>query len=241
MKTIIIIQARMGSSRLPGKVLKELGDTIVLDYDVSRCREIQPIHDVIVATSLLSQDDTIEEWCTKNDVAVFRGSEHDVLSRYYECAKLYNPDHVIRVTSDCPFVDYKFANSIVKHMQQNPVDVARIEGDLPRGLAIEMLSFDALEYIHRNGHEPRHREHVTYYAYEYADQFTSTWISAPVSMRHPQLRITLDTKEDYALCRAIAENFVGDKLISSQQVVDYLLENPEIAKLNAHIQQKPVI
>ncbi|MED4730251.1 glycosyltransferase family protein [Aneurinibacillus migulanus] len=241
MKTIIIMQARMGSSRLPGKVLKKLGDTVVLDYDLSRCRQMKPVEDVIVATSTLDQDEPIVDWCRENNVSCFRGSEADVLSRYYECARLYHPDYVIRVTSDCPFVDYDFANSIIAAMKENPTDIVRVEGRLPRGLVVEMVSFRALEYMYYHGHEPRHREHVTYYAYEFPEVFTSTTVQVPASMNHPQLRITLDTEEDYALCRAIARHFAGDKLVHSQQVVDYLLAYPDVAKLNAHIQQKPVI
>ncbi|GEN36196.1 cytidylyltransferase domain-containing protein [Aneurinibacillus danicus] len=240
MKTLVIMQARMGSSRLPGKVLKPLGDTVVLDYDVSRCRQMN-VDDVIVATSTLPQDDAIVRWCEENKVTYFRGSEDDVLSRYYECAKQYQPDYVIRVTSDCPFVDYHLANDIITAMQANPSDIVLVEGELPRGLVVEMISFAALEYIYHNGHEPRHREHVTYYAYEYPEQFKATYVKVPDAMRHPELRITLDTEEDYALCRAIANHFLGNKIVPAQEVVDYLLEHPEVAQLNAHIQQKPVV
>src|SRR5690625_2463196 len=103
MKTIVIIQARMGASRLPGKVLKPLGATDVLTYVTSRCRQIKGIEGVIVATSTLKQDDAIEAWCKENDITVCRGSEDDVLDRYVQCAKKYNPGYVMRVTADCPF------------------------------------------------------------------------------------------------------------------------------------------
>lgn len=241
MKTIIIIQARMGSSRLPGKILKPLGKTTVLDYVVSRCREVKGIEDVIVATSTLPQDDALEKWCQDNQVPYFRGSEDDVLSRYYECAKQYNPDYVIRVTSDCPFVDYEMASEIVQSMKNQPADYVKVEGELPRGLVVEMFSIKALEYIHQHGHEPKHREHVTYYGYEFAEKFNVTTYGAPRKIQHPQLRITLDTEEDYQLLVAVANHFPGDTFVSSQKVVDFLINNPEIAKINAHIEQKPVI
>lgn len=241
MKTIIIIQARMGSSRLPGKILKPLGDTVVLDYDVSRCRQIKPVEDVIIATSTLEQDTPIIDWCEKNNVTWFRGSENDVLSRYYECARQYNPDYVIRVTSDCPFVDYHLANEIIQAMFSNPADIVLVEDGLPRGLVVEMISFEVLNYMYKNSHKQRHREHVTYYAYEFPEKFRSTTIQIPEAMRHPELRITLDTLEDYALCQAIAKHFKGDKLVPAQDVVNYLLAHSEVVKLNAHIKQKPVI
>lgn len=241
MKTVIIIQARMGSSRLPGKILKPLGDSVVLDYVVSRCNQVGNVEKVIVATSTLPQDDAVEQWCLQNDVPCFRGSEDDVLARYYECARLYELDYVIRVTADCPFVDYELANEVIAEMEKNPADIVLLKGRLPRGLAVEMISFSALESIYNNGHELRHREHVTYYAYEYPEQFQSTKLTVPIEKQHSELRITLDTEEDYQLCRAVAEHFHGEKLISSQEVVKFLLEHPEIAKLNAHIEQKPVI
>lgn len=240
LKTIIIIQARMGSSRLPEKVLKPLGNSVVLDYVVSRCREVSDVDEVIVATSTLSQDDAIESWCRENKVAYFRGSEDDVLSRYYECAKQYEPDYVIRVTSDCPFVDYDMANEIIATMKQSPADYVKVHGKLPRGLVVEMFAFKALSYIYEHGKEPRHREHVTYYGYEYADEFQVTTYNAPQSIQQPKLRITLDTEEDYKLCQAIANHFNGDKLVSSEKVVEFLLANPTVANINAHIEQKPV-
>lgn len=241
MKTIIIIQARMGSTRLPGKILKPLGDSVVLDYVVSRCNQVKNVDKVIVATSTLSQDDAVEQWCLKNNVDCFRGSEEDVLARYYECAVQFQPDYVIRVTADCPFVDYELANDVIAEMEKNPADIMLLNGSLPRGLAVEMIAFSALEYIYKNGHEPRHREHVTYYAYEYPQLFQATTVTVPVEKRHPELRITLDTEKDYQLCQAIANHFQGDKLVSSQTVVNFLVEHPEVAKLNAHIEQKPVV
>lgn len=241
MRTILIIQARMGASRLPGKVLKTLGDTVVLDYVVSRCRSIQGVDEVIVATSTLPGDDAIQKWCEENKVPYYRGSETDVLSRYYECASSYQPDYVIRVTADCPFVDYELADQIIAAMREKPSDIVRVQGELPRGLVVEMVSFAALEYMYRNGKEDRHREHVTYYAYEYPEKFTSATIHPPAEICHPELRITLDTDEDYQLCQAIAAHFAGDKQVSTREAVRYLLSHPEVAALNAHIEQKPVV
>lgn len=241
MKNLVVIQARMGSSRLPGKVLKPLGNSVVLDYVVSRCRKIKNVDHVIVATSLLKQDQPIVDWCNANRVSCFRGSEDDVLSRYFECAKPYRPDYVIRVTADCPFVDYELADQIIETMQQHPSDVAIVKGELPRGLVVEMVSFRALDYIHQHGQEPRHREHVTYYAYEHPEEFKNTVVYAPRSLCCPELRITLDTEDDYRLCTSIADHFGGDQLVPSQKVVDFLLETPMVADLNAHVKQKPVI
>ncbi|EGQ27055.1 spore coat polysaccharide biosynthesis protein SpsF [Sporosarcina newyorkensis 2681] len=239
MKTIVIIQARMGSTRLPGKIVKPLGTTDVLTYVTSRCQQIKHIEDVIVATSTLLQDDAVETWCQKNGVTCFRGSEEDVLDRFVQCAKLYNPDYVMRVTADCPFVDYELASAIVEMMEYERKDLVSLAGNLPRGLAVELLSYQSLLTIHEKGHEPRHREHVTYYANEYEEEFTRAIYKVPSNRLYPELRITLDTEEDYALCLAIANHF-KDELIPSEEVIQFLLDHPEIAKLNAYIEQKSV-
>lgn len=240
MKTITIIQARMGSTRLPEKILKPLGDLDVLTYVTSRCKQIIGVQEIIVATSTLRQDDAIEAWCTEHDIACFRGSEDDVLSRYVNCAKQYEPDYVMRVTSDCPFVDYELATEMVKLMKKEQKDIMLLEGELPRGLAVELISYRALLKIDEIGQEPRHREHVTFYAYEFSEQFDAASIKVPTNLQASHLRITLDTEDDYVVIKAVADYF-QDPLISSLAVIDYLKETPEVSKLNAHIEQKPVI
>lgn len=239
MKTIIIIQARMGSSRLPGKVVKPLPPADVLTYVTSRCRQICGVDEVIVATSNLSKDNAVENWCKEHGVACFRGSEEDVLDRYVQAAKPYNPDYVMRVTADCPFVDFTMASEIVELMENERLDIVNLKGKLPRGLAVELISYKALLYIHKHGQESRHREHVTYYAYENKEEFRHALYQIPENRLHPELRITLDTEEDYALCMAVVDHFENE-LVPSEEVVQYLLDHPEVAKLNAHIEQKPV-
>ena len=240
MEVITIIQARMGSTRLPGKILKPLGDLDVLSYNVERCRAIKGVSEVIVATSYLLQDDEIATWCEKNGVKCFRGSEDDVLERYVQCAQAYNPDYIMRVTSDCPFVDFEMASEIVELMERERKDIIILEGELPRGLAVELISYEALLRINEQGKEPRHREHVTYYAYEFKEQFETIIYKTPLNRRAPELRITLDTEEDYNLLVEVANHF-NDPLISSAEVIEFLKNTPNVASINAHIEQKPVV
>jgi len=240
MKTIAIIQARMGSSRLPGKILMPLGDHNNLYYVTSRCKAITGVDEVIVATSSLTQDDAVEAWCQEQGVTCFRGSEEDVLSRYIDAAAPYGPDYVMRVTADCPFVDVEMAEQMLALAKINKVDIVDLGATLPRGLAVEVIAYGALQYIDKHGQESRHREHVTYYAYEYKQLFTRATYQPPANRLHPELRITLDTEEDYALISHVAK-FFNDPHISSQEVIAYLLEHPHIAKLNAHVEQKPVV
>lgn len=240
MKTMVIIQARMGSSRLPGKILMPLGSTDNLTYVTERCKKIDGVSKVLVATSSLSQDDAVEKWCENHQISCYRGSEEDVLDRFIQAAKLYEPDYVIRVTADCPFVDYEMASDMVALMKKEQVDIIDLEGQLPRGLAVEVISYKALQYIDEKGHENRHREHVTYYAYEFKEQFTRVSYVADEMRNEPPLRITLDTVADYELLSKVASHF-DDVFVSSVDVIKYLIEHPEVAKINAHIEQKPVV
>ncbi|MGE7090239.1 cytidylyltransferase domain-containing protein [Lysinibacillus sp. NPDC048646] len=240
MKTIVIIQARMGSTRLPGKILKPLGESEVLTYVTKRCLQINGVQDVIVATTASTQDDAIVSWCLEHNIKCFRGSENDVLSRFVDCANEYEPDYVMRVTSDCPFVDYEMASEMIAIMSKERKDIVLVDGELPRGLAVELISYSSLLKINEIGQEQRHREHVTYYAYEFKEQFEAITYKVPVNRRAPDLRITLDTDPDYELIRVVAGYF-NDPLVSSVAVIDYLKGIPEVAKLNAHIEQKPVI
>ncbi|MFD2671963.1 cytidylyltransferase domain-containing protein [Marinicrinis sediminis] len=236
---LIIIQARMGSSRLPGKVLKSLGQTSILDHVVQRCRQING-DAVILATSVLPADDAISSWCQMNQVACFRGSEEDVLSRYAACAELYQPNWVIRVTADCPFLDVQLANKMMGVLAHTDADLISLDRDLPRGLAVEVMRYSALLAVHERGTEARHREHVTYYAYEHPEQFKLAYVHVPDVLHHPHLRMTVDTVEDYQLCQTLAQHIPDIVQVPSAQIVQYLLEHPEVARLNAHIQQKPV-
>jgi spore coat polysaccharide biosynthesis protein SpsF len=240
MKTIAIIQARMGSSRLPGKILMPLGDHNNLYYVTSRCMSIAGVDEVIVATSTLQQDDAVEQWCHGQGIACYRGSEEDVLSRYIGASEDYQPNYVIRVTADCPFVDVEMAEQMLQLAQAQQVDIVDLGSVLPRGLAVEVVTYSALQLIDSHGREPRHREHVTYYAYEYKHLFARATYQPPHNRLYPELRITLDTEDDYALISHIAEHF-NDPHISSQEVIAYLLKNPHIAALNAHVEQKPVL
>ena len=243
MKTLLIIQARMGSTRLPGKVLSPLGHATVLDYVLERSREIVGVSEVCVATSTLPGDAAIVRFCAERAVRCVRGSETDVLARFCDAARLYDPQCVVRVTADCPFLDIELANRAVQAMDSAPVDLVRVvEGEqLPRGLLVEAFSYAALQWMNLHTTQARHREHVTYYMYEYPKDFRFGYIAAPVQLHHPELRLTVDTPEDLALARRVADAFAGDALVPARRIVQWLLEHPDIAALNAHVQQAPVV
>lgn len=240
MKVIAILQARMGSTRLPGKVLLPFGRTNVLDYAVSRCQAAKGIDQVIVATSEKKVDNQIVEWCNKNGIEVYQGSEEDVLSRYFECAKQYKADYVIRALGDCPFFHYELADTVIEQTIRVQGDIAIYNDPIPLGLGVEIISSSALSYIYSHGKEDYHREHVTYYAYENRGLFKQVNVETPEYVLDKDVRLTLDTQEDYQLLSLIATYFADDKFKATPAILNYLEENIELTMINQHIEQKKV-
>ncbi len=207
MRNVAIVQARMGSSRLPGKVLKKLAGRPVLDHVVSRVKSATRVNTVIVATSTEPQDDAIEEYCSSKEWSVFRGSETDVLSRFAAATETAGAEIVIRVTSDCPFFspfvldemleDFEFENT--DYMSTNyPVR------SFPVGLDCEVMRAEALMIAAVEANDPYDREHVTPFLYHHPERFIVKGYRCPSDLH--DVRVTLDTLEDHQrLAELIAE------------------------------------
>ena len=172
MKIGAIIQARMGSTRLPEKVMKNLQGKTVLEHVIERVKQSKLIDEIIIATTTHERDAVIEAEALRCGVKSFRGSEDDVLSRYYYAAKENNIDVVVRITSDCPLIDPEIIDNIVIFYENNNYDIVTNAGSdvanrtYPRGLDVEIFSFDILENAYNNASEKYQREHVTPYIYE---------------------------------------------------------------------------
>ena len=245
-RVVAIIQARMGSTRLPGKILKPLGDKSVLAHVVSRVQTMAGINDVVVATTSSAIDDFVVREAKRCGVIVFRGSEGDVLDRYYHAAASSNAEVVVRVTSDCPLIDVNLGQNIISeflHCLDSLHPLAylsnTVERSFPRGFDTEVFSFTALEAAWRNARTPAEREHVTPYLYRHPELFRQKQYRQVVDQSH--FRLTLDTPEDYALLKAIFEA-LGSKSqpITGSAVLQYLEAHPEIVAINAAIAQKPL-
>lgn len=200
----IIIQARMGSTRLPGKVLKPIAGKALLDHVLGRVALLQHPCEVIVATSCLPMDNYIEHHCISNEVSVFRGSEADVLDRYYQCAREKSFNHVVRLTADNPFTDAEELQRLIELHLIEHNDYSHSFNAMPLGVGAEIFSFEALEISAKEGNKPNHREHVNEYIQEHHENFKiGTLTVAP--MKHcPNLRLTVDTIEDYERACMIA-------------------------------------
>lgn len=198
MNVVTIIQARMGSTRLPGKVLLPLGADTVLGHVVRRVRSARRSGLVIVATSDSSRDDAVAAECNRIGVPCFRGSETDVLDRYYACAReCGGAEVIVRVTADCPLVDPEMLDATVdRHVSRNADYV--LFTDLPVGTAAETLSMEALEFSWQNATAPGDREHVVTYIQGVQAPYKVLMIFAPdPELRRPDIRLTLDTAADY--------------------------------------------
>lgn len=200
MKNLIFLQARMGSSRLPGKTLKLLNGKPLIEYVVKRL-SISEI-DVVVLTSNLEKDDILKKWCNDNNVKCFRGSEDNVLERYYEAAKFYKADNIIRATGDNPLVEPYFTKNLLKkHIEYN-VDYSsnksEIGSNLPDGLGVEIFTFEALEISYKSSNQPHHFEHVNEYILENKDKFKIyKACNCGGFIDKSNIRLTVDTKEDF--------------------------------------------
>jgi spore coat polysaccharide biosynthesis protein SpsF len=244
LKVVAIIQARMGSTRLPGKVLRVLANKTVLAHVIRRVQSAQNIAEVVVATTESSNDDAIVKEARLCGASVFRGSENDVLSRYFGAAKQTNADLVVRVTSDCPLLDPDVLREMVAHFHQLSAQGRHVDylsntlaRSYPRGLDIEIFTFDALDRAQREANSASEREHVTPYIYHHPDYFRITNFAQPLDQS--QHRWTLDTEEDWLLLRAIfsACPDIGDNF-ATNRVLQFLAANPEVRQLNEHIAQK---
>lgn len=234
MKTVAIIQARMGSTRLPGKVMKNLFGKTVLAHVIERVKSAGV--EVIIATTDKPDDAVIETEALKNGAKVFRGSEDDVLSRYYYAAIKANAELVVRVTSDCPLYDGELLKDMLSYYNSEDYLSNTIERRFPRGLDTEIFTFAALEKCQKEANEKPQREHVTPYIYQNPDKFTIRHYKRQPNLS--ALRWTLDTEEDWQMIYEVYKALYKGEIFSTVEVVNFLEKHPEIASLNAHIEQK---
>lgn len=218
----IVLQARMGSTRLPGKVLMSLGGTTMLGWIVQRLRDLP--WTLVVATSNKMQNDAIVRQCKQMDVQYFRGSETDVLDRYYQCACENRFEHIVRLTADNPFTDIEELRRLIEQHLIQHNDYTHSFGSLPLGVGAEIFSFAALEKSVREGHAPNHREHVNEYIQENPDLFKIGVLETPAAKRCPDLRLTVDTEEDYRRACAIAGH-APDRLIRTEDAIKLCLHS----------------
>lgn len=241
-KVVAIIQARMASSRLPGKVLADLGDQPVLAWMVRRAQRARLVDKVVVATTSDPSDDPVVAFCEQQGCASFRGDMHDVLDRYYQAARQHGADVIVRLTGDCPLIDTGMLDDNIQTFlgADPPLDFAAnrlpMARTVPIGLDTEICTFAALETAWREAEQPHQREHVMPYFYEHVARFRILHIEHKPNYGH--LRWTIDTPEDLALLRRIVAHFEGRDDFSWLEVIALFEQHPELVKLNEQVRHK---
>ena len=191
------LQARMGSTRLPGKVMMPIQGQTILERAIRRLRAAPVVDDVAVLTTCLDQDDVVVEEACRLGARIHRGPEQDVLARFHEAAQKFQPDIIIRATADNPLIDIGSIERIVDALLWGGLDWC-LENDLPYGTATEAFTTKALNIVHAKATETRHREHVTLYIKEHPEEFRVSLLVPPDCLHHPQVRLTVDTPADLA-------------------------------------------
>ena len=235
---VAVIQARMGSSRLPGKVLKDINGRTMLARVVRRVSRSTLVNKVIVATTTASTDKAIIDECESLGIPSFRGSEQDVLDRYYRAAKLFFAEAVVRITSDCPLVDPEIIDQVIQAFRKDGADYASntMVSTYPRGLDVEVFTFSALEKAWREAHESYQRVHVTPYFYQNPELFRLVPVIGVED--NSNYRWTVDTEEDLDLVRTVYARMDRDDSFSWRDVLNLMKIEPELMDINRHIQQK---
>ena len=234
----IIVQARMGSTRLPGKVMMEVSGKSLLEHLVLRLKKVKNADQIIIATTTSLKDDTIEALAVKLSFDFFRGSEANVLQRYYQTAKKYNLDVIVRITADCPLMDPIVVEQIIAcYFDNQPVDYVSntLQRTFPRGLDVEVFSFGALAEAYQAAQRDYELEHVTPYFYQSGKFRVLNYSNSRNSANY---RLTVDTQEDFNLIQQIYSAFSSDDDFSLVDVLDLLKKDPNLVSLNAHIRQK---
>ena len=227
----------MGSTRLPGKVLADIHGHPMLWHVVHRTRAAKTVDEVLVATTTEPSDDVILDFCREHQVPCFRGSEKDVLDRYYQAARQHCAEIVIRITSDCPLIDPDIIDKTVRAFFDQQPDYASnsLRRTYPRGLDTEVMSFRTLESAWHDARQPYQRSHVTPYIYENPAQFRILSVTGDVD--HSAYRWTVDTAEDLDLVRAVYSRMPVEEFRWSD-VIRLMERQPELAEINRAVAQK---
>ncbi|NDV26701.1 cytidylyltransferase domain-containing protein [Desulfovibrio sp. JC010] len=230
----IIVQARMGSTRLPGKIMQQIMGKPMIWYVFKRLEGCRSVRHCILSTSTNEQDKIVADWAAKNDIKYFRGSESDVLLRYGDTAKHFGSEHIMRITGDCPLVDPKICDDIAEYYYAENLEYCRTSDDFPHGLDCEIFSRSALDLACREARTESEREHVTTYMSLHPDRIRQKTYQNDSDTVAGDLRITVDYPEDFTVIREVLEHlFPSNPYFSCSDIVLLLENNPDVAKLNS--------
>lgn len=239
MTTHAIIQARCGSTRFPNKVFADINGKPLIWHVVDRLAHAKTIDKIVIATTTNAKDDKIEAWCKENNVAVFRGSEDDVLNRYYCASVAYPSDIVVRITADDPFKEPAVIDAVVSKLINEGYDhvTNNFPPSWPEGLDCEAFTFAALKESEETTHDSFEREHVTQYIYHNPDKFKIGNVASDVNLSG--YRWTIDKEVDYEMVKAVYAHRdpKNTGILLLDEILEILKNNPEIAQINSSVER----
>lgn len=241
-RCVATVEARMASSRLPGKILKDLLGKPSLERLVERARRATLVDEVVVATTVSPQDDAVEAWAKKAGVSFYRGSEDDVLLRVLEAAKAHRADLIVELTGDCPLLDPSLIDEVIAHYLENGFDYVsnNKERSYPRGFDTQIFSTKVLDEVNRLTKDAADHEHVSLYIYEHPERYKLSTLRAPEPLYGPDIRLCVDTPEDFRVVESIYQGLHPQKpAFDAYDIMDFLKKLPDILRINASIRQKP--
>lgn len=234
-----IIQARCGSTRFPNKVFALIDGKPLLWHVVNRLKYATKIDDIIVATTVSEKDNNIEQWCRENNVHCFRGSEENVLNRYYSASEAFPSDFVVRITADDPFKEPKVIDAVITKLIDEGYDhvTNNLPPSFPEGLDCEAFKKSALDRSEKEAETAFEREHVTQYIYHHPDIFKIGNVSNEENLSY--LRWTIDKDVDFEMVKAVYayRNPANKGILLMDEILDILKSNPEIAKINSEVER----
>lgn len=239
LKTAAVIQSRISSTRLPGKAMLPLCGRTLTEHVIERVRKIKEIDYVILATGERPENRPLIDLAKNLGIKYFAGSEDDVLSRYWKAVEDLNCGYIIRITGDNPFIDFDSASQALVHAVHNEADHSYVKG-IPLGTGVEIIKKSALEKAYIHGTTPYQREHVTPYIKENPGDFKLTYFQVDFDNTFPDLRLTVDTEEDFKLAETIYNALYRGEPIPLKSIIDYVKQNPSIIDINRHVEQRPM-
>ncbi len=226
-----ILQVRYSSLRLPKKALKTILGKPMLLHQIERLQNCKMIDKIVVATSVEKSDDIIEHTCFNNDIEVFRGDLNNVLNRFYQCAKLFPSEHIVRLTGDCPLVDWMLIDQMIQYCLEHDFDYVKTSLKFPDGLDAEIMTMDALKEAKSNAFLPSELEHVTQYIVNRPEYFNNGIYQFNKDLSH--LRWTVDEPEDFILVQKIYQYlYRKNPVFLTDDILNLLHEHPELNHIN---------
>lgn len=240
-KVVASVEARMSSTRLPGKVLLPLGGVPALEVLISRLRRSQYVDEIVVATTTASADDAIVALCAGLGCTYFRGSDEDVLGRVLAAVRSVGGQLIVQITADCPLVDHRHVDGVISEFYASDVHYCsnNVPRSFPNGFDVQVFPTSVLEYVDTLTTDPIDRVHVSHYIYTHPDMFQLRSVSATGIMRWPDLGVTLDEPADHRLIDRIYTDLVADRPdFSAVDIVRHLRQHPDLCAINHGVRRK---